>query len=238
MKKQQMIISICLLLCLVASGCKGETQPEQTQPSQTESVSAGEKVSNSHGYANMCLTIPDGWEYEITEYSSETGNFGIVFRPEGETVGSLSLMYYDGWALTGTGFEEKMDFIADREVGVGTYVGQAHWNYIRLRYMPGDYVFFNTGADIWYDQYADDIEKIIGSAVVAEGVMTYTQAEDIALSWAEEQPCGVYEVARSGFQMNDGVWEVYLGALNNTGPDRMIHIFPDGSVKEVVLPQE
>ena len=237
------VLLLFLLICCLVIGCAEKDRlpqqlPTQEQQMQTQPPADAEAVYNSHGYANMRLTIPDGWEYEITEYSLETGNFGIVFRPEGERVGSLSLMYFDGWALTGEGFEEEMDFIAEQEVGVGTYTGQKHWSYIRFRYMPGDYVFFNTGADIWYDQYAEEIERIIGSAVVAEGIMTYTEAEQIALAWGEVQTCGVYEVARSGFYMDTGAWEILLGAINNTGEDHLIHIFPDGTVKEVVIPQQ
>lgn len=229
---------------MISSGCGKktealpETQPDLTLPLQTEPVPEGEVVSNSHGYANMSLAIPDGWEYEITEYSADTGNFGIVFRPEGEKVGSLSLIYYDGWAVCGTGLEEKMDFIGENEVVVGTYDGKDHWDYIHFRYMPGDYVFLNTGADGWYNEYEKEIDSILASAVVAEGVMSYTQAEEIALEWAQQLETGVYEVARYGFTMDDGVWEILLGAINNTGPDRQIHIFPDGTVREVQLPQE
>ena len=241
--KKGIVLLVFVLICCIVAGCGEKDQasqqlPAQEQQSQTELPVDGEVVRNSYGYANMRLTIPDGWEYEITEYSQDTGTFGIVFRPEGEQVGSLSLMYFDAWAMVGTGIAEKMDFIGECEVGIGTYSGQVCWNYIRLRYMPGDYVFFNTGADIWYDQYAEDIEKIIESAVVAEGIMTYARAEEIALAWGEEQPYGVYQVVNTGFYMDDGAWEILLGAINNTATDHLIRIFPDGSVKEVVLPQE
>ncbi len=240
MKKGRALLVFVLICCIVA-GCGEKNQvsqqlPAQEQQSQTELPVDGEVVRNSHGYANMRLTIPDGWEYEITEYSQETGTFGIVFRPEGERVGSLSLMYFDAWALIGTGFEEKMDFIGEREVGIGTYSGQVYWNYIRFRYMPGDYIFYNTGADGWYDQYEDQINSILESAVIAEDIMTYAQAVQTALSWADEQKVGVYEVSRSGFTMDNGVWEIFLAAINNTGPDHTIHIFPDGRICEVDMP--
>ena len=231
------LILILLLTCLCLWGCeKEEVVTEQTLPAQTEPLER--RVSNSHGYANMSLAIPDGWEYEVTEYSPETGNFGIVFRPEGEQVGSLSLMYYDGWAVCGTEMDEKLHYIGDRETYIGTYHGQKCWNYIKFNYLPGDYVFFNTGADAWYDKYEAQINDILASAVLADGVMTYAQAEQIALDWAGEQECGVYEVVYSGFYMENGAWEILLGAINNTGPDHTIHIFPDSSVKEVVVPQE
>lgn len=241
MKRWAYVLFFVLLMGFWANGCGGGAAelgvfPTEITPAQTEPVLEGHTVSNSHGYANMSLVLPNGWEYEITEYSPETGNFGIVFYPEGQQVGSLSLMYYDRWALCGTGFEEKMGFIEKREVGIGTYSGEEYWNYIRFRYMPGDYVFFNTGADGWYDQYEDQINSILASSVVAEGVMTYAQAEEIALSWAAEQGGGVYEVARSGFTMDNGAWEIFLGAINNTGPDHTIHIFPDGRILEVDMP--
>ena len=243
MVKKRIVLFIVVLVCCLVVGCVDKEQtpqqlPVEEQQVQTEPVFEGEAVYNSHGYANMCLTIPEGWEYEITEYSPETGNFGIVFRPEGEQVGSLSLICQNGWGVCGTGLEMETDFFGNYEAGVGTYNGDEHWNFIRLRYLPGDYVFLNTGADIWYSQHEKEIEEILNSVVVADGIMSYTQAEEIALEWAQQLETGVYEVARHRFTMDDGVWEILLGAINNTGPDHTIHIFPDSSIKEVVLPQE
>lgn len=237
------VLSCLLLISLLLAGCAREeesvpTQPTQLQPIPTEAVIQAEKVSATYGYANMSLVIPDGWEYEITEYSPETGNFGVVFRPEGEQVGSLSLMYFDLWGVCGTEMETQMEYIGSYEAQIGTNVGSEYWNYISLRYLPGDYVFLNTGADIWYSQHEKEIEEILNSVVVADGIMSYTQAEEIALEWAQQLETGVYEVARHRFTMDDGVWEILLGAINNTGPDHTIHIFPDSSIKEVVLPQE
>ena len=223
--------------CGLEEACADET-PAAAERKEEQVDAAGTLISNSHGYANMSLVIPDGWEYEITEDSPETGNFGIVFRPEGQQVGSLSLMYFDGWGFCGTGLKTKTDYIGGQEVSIGTYDGRKNWNYIRLKYLPGDYVFLNTGADGWYDQYEEEINGILASAVVAEGIRSRAEAEEIALSWANELDVGVYEVARTGFTMDNGVWEILLGAINNTGPDHTIHIFPDGIVKEVVLPQE
>lgn len=243
-KKLYRPVLVCLLLISFAiTGCaRGEepaqTQPTQPQPVSTEPAAQAERVSTSHGYANMSLVIPDGWEYEITEYSPDTGNFGIVFRPEGEQVGSLSLIYQNGWGVCGTGLEMETEYFGNYEAGVGTYDGGKYWNFISLRYLPGDYVFLNTGADVWYAQHEKEIEEILNSVVVADGIMSYTQAEEIALEWAEELETGVYEVARHRFTMVDGVWEILLGAINNTGPDHTIHIFPDSTVLEVQLPQE
>ena len=94
------LILILMLACLSLWGCGKET--EKVLPVETEL--ANPRVSNSHGYANMSLEIPEGWVYQLTEYSQETGSFGIVFYPEGEQV---VIRYED---VTDIRFEEAVDF--------------------------------------------------------------------------------------------------------------------------------
>lgn len=212
-------------------------EDEASASEERKQAQSGQTVVNRYGYANMSLVIPEGWEYEITQYSADIGGFGIVFYPVGERVGSLSLMYYDAWGVCGTGLEEQVKTVGGYEAWVGTYDGAPYWDFISLRYLPGNYVFLNRGADLWYGKYEEQIDSILASAVVAGGVMSYTEAEETALSWAEEQKTGVYQIVRSSFDAEEGIWEILLGAINNTGPDHMIHISPDGSVNEVVIPQ-
>ena len=70
------------------------------------------RVSASHGEHTLSISIPEGWEYEIKEYSDESSSFGIYFWPEGETEGKLSFLYYDAWGVCGTGLEVRQSKLA------------------------------------------------------------------------------------------------------------------------------
>ena len=63
-------------------------------------------AENSNGFANMRLSIPEGWEFDLTEQEGDR-IFGIRFWPAEQTEGKISIYYYDSFGLCGTGLESE-----------------------------------------------------------------------------------------------------------------------------------
>lgn len=208
----------------VEDAISGKSQTTQEQP--TEAF-----VQNGYGYANMSLLKLENWEYETTAYSEEMDGFGITFWPKDQSVGSITLFYYDFWGVCGTGLEEKTVSIGTYEAWMGTYDNHALWDFISVKNMPGHYVFLNNGAESWWAEYAGEAMRIIESAVLAEGIMTEEQAVALAMAAVTEQ--GVYEAGYCSFDNDTGIWEIQLNALNNAGADYTLHVFPDETTEIV-----
>ena len=118
------------------------------------------RVSASHGEHTLSISIPEGWEYEIKEYSDESSSFGIYFWPEGETEGKLSFLYYDAWGVCGTGLESETIEIGGYEASKGNYNGGI-WEFICFQKDPGWCVIKNDTARAWLGKYMDEAMEII-----------------------------------------------------------------------------
>lgn len=123
------------------------------------------RVSASHGEHTLSISIPEGWEYEIKEYSDESSSFGIYFWPEGETEGKLSFLYYDAWGVCGTGLESETIEIGGYEASQGNYNGGI-WEFICFQKEPGWCVIKNDAAYAWLGKHIDEAMEIIDTVRV------------------------------------------------------------------------
>lgn len=123
------------------------------------------RVSASHGEHTLFISIPEGWEYEIKEYSDENSGFGIHFWPEGETEGKLSFLYYDAWGVCGTGLKSETIEIGGYEASQGNY-NDGIWEFISFRKEPGWCVIKNDAAYAWLENRMDEVMEIIDTVRV------------------------------------------------------------------------
>lgn len=130
-----------------------------------EETSDTTRVSASYGEHTLSISIPEGWEYEIKEYSDESSSFGIYFWPEGETEGKLSFLYYDAWGVCGTGLESETIEIGGYEASKGNYNGGI-WEFICFQKDPGWCVIKNDTARAWLGKYMDEAMEIIDTVHV------------------------------------------------------------------------
>ena len=122
-------------------------------------------VSASHGERTLSINIPEGWEYEIKEYSDENSGFGIHFWPEGETEGKLSFLYYDAWGVCGTGLKSETIEIGGYEASKGNY-NDGIWEFICFQKEPGWCVILNDAAYAWLERRMEEAMKIIDTIQV------------------------------------------------------------------------
>lgn len=125
--------------------------------------------------ANMRLTLPEGWDYELVSEAREAGedwdayeNFGIRFWPT-DRAGSITLWYYPrGFGVCGTGLtSQKVVFSNGLTANRGRWGG--NWDYISFQDTPGSgsYVAKNSGLD---SNGLNTAMEILGTAVLGEGI--------------------------------------------------------------------
>ncbi len=130
-----------------------------------EETSDTTRVSASYGEHTLSISIPEGWEYEIKEYSEESSSFGIYFWPEWENEGKLSFLYYDAWGVCGTGLESETIEIGGYEASQGNYNGGI-WEFICFQKESGWCVIKNDTARAWLEKYMDEAMEIIDTVQV------------------------------------------------------------------------
>ncbi|MBE6763765.1 MAG: hypothetical protein E7553_05350 [Ruminococcaceae bacterium] len=158
-----------------------------------------EDVLYENRFAQVILPLPDGWDSEVLDD-------GIRFHPKGHE-GSLCLRYMDAFGVCGTGLHSQTVTIGGYETEQGTYDDHALWDYIVFPqecYSVGDYVFFNEGAEGWWDDYGDEAMSILNSTAIYEKVTM----EGKAIVFAKEV-CNVeYDTVNAVFDTDRAVWEI------------------------------
>lgn len=182
-----------------------------------------ETVQHSRGYANISLTIPDGWEY-YAEDSGDENDFCIAFWPEGQTEGKIKVWYYDSFGVCGTGLEEEKITIGEYEAYQGTYDNRKTWNFISFLGMPGSYVVLNEGTDTWWSEYGEEAMQILATVKIADGVIEEAEAIEIA----KKNVTVEYDQTRAKFDAENGLWTVSFSKKNTAGGDQVITITHEG----------
>lgn len=197
----------------VSSGEDSRTLKEE--PGGAEKQPANEVVSSGGTEGSVTLTIPEGWEYEITVKDDGThdclGYDGIRFWPEGKE-GAVGLYYYaDGFGVCGTGLEEHEITLPGGRTGqMGTYDQHEVWDYIVLlpfadeesgekqsdgytyvkpmMQVSGSYVALAEGIEDWWNEYEEAALEILGSAKFSED--RTKEATDFAVRLFQEVLAG------------------------------------------------
>lgn len=166
-----------------------------------------QEVSISRGYANMALTIPEGWAYEVNEYSADQQYFGISFRPEGELGWTRLQFWPDQFGVCGTGLEEKQITLrSGLRATQGYYDGSESWSFMVFDDLPGSYVVQRENTEGWWSKQEDTVMSILGSARLAEGIIRQSRAVEIARQILN--PNIDYPVSWGRFDYLAGAWKV------------------------------
>lgn len=100
-----------------------------------------------------------GWEYSIEEADTNSGTFGISFRPEGKD-GWIHFECLDSFGVCGTGLEQK-----EYKSGyIGTYDGRDIWDFIWQPVGNKNFVATTENVSDWYEAYSDTVMRIIDGA--------------------------------------------------------------------------
>ena len=183
-----------------------------------------EPVRFDRRYANISLTIPDGWEYE-TEFWTDSVSFDIAFWPAERFEGKIRVCYYDLFGVCGTGLEQEKIKLGNYEAWKGTYDGHKVWDFISLIGTPGSYVIENEGAGQWWDEYGDEVMQILNTMVVGDGIISEAEAITIA----EREATVEYDQTWTSYDSENGLWTVTFGK-RYPGGDQTVAITCEGKV--------
>lgn len=187
-----------------------------------------ELVRFDRGYANISLSIPDGWEYE-TEPWTDSGEFGVSFWPSGRTEGKIRVLYYGSrFGVCGTGLEEEKIKLGNYEAWKGTYDRHKVWDFISLIGTPGKYVIENEGAGQWWDEYGGEAMGILNTLVVGDGIIRETEAIVIAMREVTVE----YNQTWTSYDSETGLWTVTFGK-SYPGGDQTVTITCEGKVIDI-----
>ena len=185
-----------------------KTQPEKQMPGQTAAYSCG--------YANMTVTLPEGWDYEIVEAGpellsgTEDGRFGITFRPEEKPEMVVSLQYSTqkiGLCGTGVTFED-VQLKNGRKATKCTSgeSGRRFWFCLLYTDAPGNYMAEGSFSRADWAAYGETAMEILTSAKLGAGCMDRQDA----IAKAEAAYAQPYEYVYADFDYKTGLWTVEL----------------------------
>ena len=101
----------------------------------------------------LTISVPDDWNVE-REVDS------ITLEHEGKT---LAVVDYPGFAVCGTGLEERIVLIAGMEAHAGFYDGSKLWSFIVL---TDDFVVLNHAGDDWNEEERAAIAVILNTIFI------------------------------------------------------------------------
>ncbi len=169
-----------------------------------ESVES-ELVSYEYKHANMSIRVVEGWKYEVVP-QDDNSPFGIKIYPENKADSYITLFYYPNkFGVCGTGLIEEKTTLSGISANKGYYDGSQIWSFIAA----GDYAIWNNMSDGTFSLYRDDIELMIDSVIIADGVITPEEAKQIAAENLSDSFTNTKYMVTE-FEHIDGVWEVSL----------------------------
>lgn len=184
-----------------------------------------ELVQHGRGFANLSLSILNGWEYEIVDYT-DTNKFYIAFWPAGTTEGKIEVWHTNGFGVCGNGLKEEKITLSKYEAYKGTFDDGEVWDFISFIGTPGTYVILNTGSHQWWDAYKDEAMQILNTLVVGDGMIS--EAEAIAI--AKQEVTVTYDQVKASYDSETGIWTVLLSREGYAGGDQTVIITCEGKV--------
>lgn len=103
------------------------------------------------------------------------------------------------------------------------------WDFISFANTPGSYVAINDGAEKWWDQYGDEAMQILSTIQIAEGIISETQAIEIA----KKDVTVEYNQIYAEFDSQDGLWTVSFSKENIVGGDQVITMTHEGKIIDI-----
>ena len=172
-------------------------------------------ASHSKGFANISVTLMDGWQYDIAD-EADTNEFAINIYPAGQSENKLRIAYFNGFGVCGTGLEQETIMLGRYEAWMGTYDNRSVWDFISLQGLPGDYAILNEGGDKWWKEYGEEAMQILATLKVADGYVSASEAIKIACDKLQMD----YDKVNTSYNAADGIWTVTL--TKASGDDREV----------------
>ena len=204
---------------------QAELEREQSEYEQTRTPVGRSVEVELIGFANLEITLPVDWAYEIVEYTENCDRCGIRFWPEDCPEGSVGLYYHpNGFGVCGTGLEtNELTLASGEKASVGYYDGSDAWSFIS---MEMDYAALAEGTAEWTKEDRDTAMDIVLYAVRNRGVITQGEAmERIRQEGLLEEE---WERCRAIFDPEYGFWSFTFYENSYNDPVQTVCVGWDG----------
>ena len=192
---------------------------------------ATEKITDVYyekGYANIALTLKEGWEYDIAD-DPNTKEFAVNIYPAGQKDNKLRIAYFNGFGVCGTGLKQEEINLGKHNAWMGTYDNNTVWDFISIKDTFGDYAILNEGGKHWWSEYGDEAMQILATLKVADGYIS----EAGAIQAAKEKADSADEDPEVEFDSEKALWKVTLSGKNTSGDDTFI-IDVRGNIVDII----
>ena len=192
---------------------------------------ATEKITDVYyekGYANISLTLKEGWEYDIVD-EPDTKEFAVNIYPAGQKDNKLRIAYFNGFGVCGTGLKQEEIILGEYDAWLGTYDNNTVWDFISIKDTFGDYAIINEGGKKWWSEYGDEAMQILETLKVADGYVSETGA----IQAAKEKADSADEDPEVEFNSEKALWKVTLSGKNTSGDDTFI-IDVRGNIVDII----
>ena len=186
------------------------------------------EVYYEKGYANISLTLKEGWEYDIVD-EQESDRFSVNIYPAGQKENKLRISYFGSFGVCGTGLEQKEIKLGKYDAWMGTYWEDAVWSFISIKNTFGDYAILNEGGEKWWDEYGEQAMQILETLKVADGYIS----ENGAIKAAKDKADSEENEPVVEFDTEKNVWRVTLSGNNTNGEDTFV-IDVHGNILDVI----
>ena len=191
-------------------------------------------AAHSKGYANISVTLKDGWEYDIVD-ETDTNEFAINIYPAGQSQNKIRIAYFNGFGVCGTGLKQKTIMLGRYEAWMGTYDNNTVWDFISLQGLPGDYAILNEGGEKWWSEYGEDAMQILATLKVADGYINSSDAIKIARDKLQTE----YDEVTTSYSAKDGIWTVSMSRREKENLYHMtVTVDIYGNIQEMYNPDE
>ena len=173
-------------------------------------------ASHSKGFANISVTLMDGWEYDIVD-ETDTNEFAINIYPAGQSENKLRIAYLNGFGVCGTGLAQEQIMLGRYEAWMGTYDNRSVWDFISLQGLPGDYAILNEGGEKWWEEYGEEAMQILATLKVADGYVSASDAIKITCDKLQMD----YDEVNTSFNAVSGIWTVTMTTKSGDDQETM-----------------
>ena len=192
---------------------------------------ATEKITEVYyekGYANIALTLKEGWEYDIVDEAG-TKEFAVNIYPAGQKDNKLRIAHFGSFGVCGTGLKQEEIKLGKYDAWMGTYDNNTVWDFISIKDTFGDYAIINEGGKKWWNEYGDEAMQILETLKVADGYVSEAGAIQVAKDKADSAD----EVPEVVFDDEKAVWHITLSGKNTSGDDTFV-IDVRGNILEII----
>ena len=153
------------------------------------------------------LKLPPDWEYEIDPAGSDfyEGLFAVKFKPKGEK-NEISIGCCNSYGICGTGLTSMTFSAGPYRISASTYGSIGDWDMINIGAVPGNYDIDVYGVSDWYEEYKTEVENIFTTLVIAENIISYDEAFDIAYKLFSKNFVKEYERGYGNYSEYDECW--------------------------------